>query len=147
ALPDDTIAAIYMYNELQLGGDMVLLDPADAAEGEPQSISVKPVNIDPELISLHGRFASLAPLYDGTNRLLVSWSQCRLLQTATESFHACLSTLLVDGVPAEGYEEAPPLYGIWIYDMTNQTQLPVVLGKDGLMFTEAIALENIASPP
>lgn len=147
AMPDDTIAAIYMYNELQLGGDMVILDPAELAEGEPQSISVKPVNIDPELISLHGRFASLSPLFDGTNRLLVSWSQCRLLETETERLQPCLSTLLVDGVPIEGYEDAPPLYGIWIYDMTSQTQLPVVLGEDGMMFTEAIALENIANPP
>lgn len=146
-LPDGTIAAIYMYNELQLGGDMVMLDPEAAAEGEPQSISVRPVDIDPELVSLHGRFASLSPLYDGTNRLLVSWSQCRLLETETERLRPCLDTLLVDGVPAEGHEEAPPLYGIWIYDMVNQTQLPVVLGEDGMMFTEAIALEDLATPP
>lgn len=147
ALPDGTVAAIYMYNEVQLGGDMVILDPTDSVEGEPASISIKPVDINPELVSLHGRFASLAPLYDGTNRLLVSWSQCRLLETETERLVPCLSTLLVDGVPIDGYEEAPPLYGVWIYDMTNQTQLPVVLGEDGKMFTEAIALENVASPP
>ena len=147
AMPDGRIAAIYMYNETQLGGDMVVIDPLAAAEGEVESISVKPVDITPGLVSLHGRFASLAPLYDGTNRLLVSWSQCRLLETALERLRPCLPDLLVEGEPVEGYEEAEPLYGIWIYDMTNQTQLPVVLAEDGKLFTEAIALENLANPP
>lgn len=146
-LPDGRIAAIYLQNGLQLGGDMVVVDGAAALEGAVQSLSVKPVNIATDLVSLHGRFASLSPLYDGTNRLLVSWSQCRLLETATERLQPCLPTLLVDGVPAEGYEEAPPFYGLWIYDLNNQTQLPVVLAEDGKVFTEALALEQSAYNP
>lgn len=150
-LPDGRIAAIYLQNGLQLGGDMVVVDGADALEGAVQSLSVKPVNIATDLVSLHGRFASLSPLYDGTNRLLVSWSQCRLLQTETATTAArlqpCLPTLLIDGVPAEGYEEAPPFYGLWIYDLNNQTQLPVVLAEDGKVFTEALALEQSAYNP
>lgn len=150
-LPDGRIAAIYLQNGLQLGGDMVVVDGADALEGAVQSLSVKPVNIATDLVSLHGRFASLSPLYDGTNRLLVSWSQCRLLQTETATtatrLQPCLPTLLIDGVPAEGYEEAPPFYGLWIYDLNNQTQLPVVLAEDGKVFTEALALEQSAYNP
>ena len=69
---------------------MVVVDGADALEGAVQSLSVKPVNIATDLVSLHGRFASLSPLYDGTNRLLVSWSQCRLLQTETATTAARL---------------------------------------------------------
>ncbi len=146
-LPDGRIAAIYMLNETSLGGDMVVFDGTSAAEGSLTSISVKPVDITPEVTSLHGHFASLAPLFDGTNRLLVSWSQCRLRNIETQVLRPCLPTLLVDGVPADGYEEAPPLYGIWIYDMASQTQLPVVLGEDGKLFTEAVALEDFANPP
>lgn len=146
-LPDGRIAAIYVQNGLQLGGDMVVVDGAAALEGQVQSLSIKPVNITTDLVSLHGRFASLAPLYDGTNRLLVSWSQCRLLETVTERLQPCLPTLLVDGVPAEGYEEAPPFYGLWIYDLNNQTQLPVVLAESGKVFTEALALEQGAYKP
>ena len=146
-LPDGRIAAIYMFNQTSLGGDMVVFDGTAEAEGNLSSISIKPVDITPDLVSLHGRFASLAPLFDGTNRLLVSWSQCRLLETATQVLRPCLPTLLVDGAPAEGYEEAPSLYGIWIYDMTSQTQLPVVLGEDGKLFSEAVALEDFANPP
>lgn len=146
-LPDGRIAAIYFQNETQLGGDMVVVDGARALEGALQSLSVKPVNIASDLVSLHGRFASLSPLYDGTNRLLVSWSQCRLLETATERLQPCLPTLLAEGVPATGYEEAPPFYGLWIYDLTNQTQLPVVLAENGKLFSEALALEQNAYNP
>lgn len=146
-LPDGRIAAIYVQNGLQLGGDMVVVDGAAALEGAVQSLSVKPVNIATDRVSLHGRFASLSPLYDGTNRLLVSWSQCRLLETATARLQPCLPTLLVDGVPAEGYEEAPAFYGLWIYDLNNQTQLPVVLAEDGKVFSEALALEQSAYNP
>ncbi|HTF96276.1 MAG TPA: hypothetical protein VL995_09100 [Cellvibrio sp.] len=139
-LPDGRIAAIYMQNTLQLGGDMVVVDGRQAAEGTVESISIKPVDISSEVVSLHGRFASLSPLHDGTNRLLVSWSQCRLMETATERLQPCLASLLSENEPIEGYEEAPPFYGIWIYDITSQTQLPVVLAENGKLFTEAVAL-------
>ena len=146
-LPDGRIAAIYMPNQTSLGGDMVFIDPRDATEGEPVSISPLPIVVDPELISLHGQFSSLSPLFDGTNRLLVSWSSCRLIETATERLRPCTTGLLVDGVPAEGHEAAPPLFGIWIYDLTANTQLPVVLPEEGYILTEAVALENLTTPP
>lgn len=146
-MADGRIAAIYMQNGLQLGGDMVVVDGTAEAEGEIESISIKPVDIGTDVVSLSGRFASLSPLYDGTNRLLVSWSQCRLLETATERLQPCLANLLAEGAPIEGYEEAPAFYGIWIYDINNQTQLPVVLAEDGKVFTEAVALEALAAPP
>lgn len=146
-LPDGRIAAIYMPNETSIGGDMVFIDPRDTTEGAPVSISPLPIIVDPELISLHGQFASLSPLYDGTNRLLVSWSSCRLIETATERLRPCTTGLLVDGVPAEGHEAAPPLFGIWIYDLTANTQLPVVLPQEGYILTEAVALENLTTAP
>lgn len=146
-LEDGRIAAIYLHNRLQLGGDMVAVNGALAMEGELQSLSGKPVDITLDLVSLSGRFASLAPVYDGTNRLLVSWSQCRLLETATNRLRPCLPTLFDDGLPEAGYEEAPPFYGLWIHDLNNQTQLPVVLAEDGKVFTEALALEQGAYNP
>lgn len=146
-LPDGRIAAIYLQNALQLGGDMVVVDGATMAEGEVKSISIKPVDISTDHVSLSGRFAALTPLYDGTNRLLVSWSQCRLQEAATGRLQPCLASLLLNGEPVEGYEEAPPFYGIWIYDIASQTQQPVVLAEDGKLFTEAIALEKLAAPP
>ena len=34
---------------------------------------------------------------------------------------------------------APPLYGIWIYDPRDDTQLPIVPGEEGFMFTEVVS--------
>ena len=51
-------------------------------------------------------------------------------------------------VAAEGdFIVAPPLYGIWIYDPRDQTQLPVVPGEEGFMFTEAVSADPRLTPP
>lgn len=143
-MPDGRIAAIHFQNSRQWGGNMVVVDGRTAAEGAITSLSLKPVDIAENYISASGRFASLSPLYDGTQRLLVSWSQCRLAETTTGQLHPCLPSLLTDGVAVEGYEEAPPFYGVWIYDLIQQTQLPVVLAEEGKVFSEVITL---GAPP
>lgn len=156
-MPDGRIAAILKPSGALLGGDMVVIDgagfseidrPVQGATGAGTSgqepISILPVNIRQGVneISPHGRFASLYPLYDGTQRLLVSWSQCRLQEPETGRLLPCTQT----NMEIEGITEAEPFYGIWIYDMAQQTQQPVVLAKPGLMATEAVSLEKITPP-
>ena len=156
-MPDGRIAAILKPSGALLGGDMVLIDGAGFSENNrsvpgakaigaagQERISILPVNIregDTE-VSVHGRFASLYPLYDGTNRLLVSWSQCRLQEPATERLLPCTEPNLA--IP--GIEEAEPFYGIWIYSIAQQTQQPVVLAKPGVIYSEAVSLEKITPP-
>ncbi len=164
-MSDGRIAAILKPDAALLGGDMVVVDtshffendlqiPAGGGAGSAQNpISILPVNINigtaevPEF-SKHGRFAALAPLYDGTNRLLVSWSQCRLVDPTDPApatptkFVACTDAMLT----TPGIIEAPALYGIWIYDMTDQSQRPVVLAQEGKMFTEPVTIEVRTSP-
>lgn len=151
---DGRIAAILKPDGALLGGDMVVVDtknfyentlkvPGGAGTTAQNPISILPVNLGTGEtdVSVHGRFSSLTPLYDGTNRLLVSWSQCRLKETATNKIVACTDKFIVDGQIITGYEEAEPFYGIWIYNMAQQTQLPVVLAEEGKMFTEPVTLE------
>ena len=88
-----------------------------------------------------GRYSAVYPLNDGTERLLVSWSQCRL--TDGERIVACTEDNLAD--PA--LVEAPPLYGIWIYDRQQDTQLPVVPPEEGFQYTEIVAGEPRTIPP
>ena len=45
------------------------------------------------------------------------------------------------------YVEADPIYGIWIYDPRDETQLPIVLPEEGFMFTEAASADPRALPP
>ena len=42
------------------------------------------LTLDDDVPSLQGRYASFAPLDDGTGRMLVAWSQCRLIDEITD---------------------------------------------------------------
>ncbi len=88
-----------------------------------------------------GRYRSSYPLHDGTGRILVSWTQCRLLQGTR--IVPCTTERLAD--PA--VQLAPPLYGIWIYDPSARTQLPVAGPAEGTMYTDVVALQPMALPP
>ncbi|MFO1389656.1 hypothetical protein [Cellvibrio sp.] len=155
-MPDGRIAAILKPNEAMLGGDMVVIDtkhffendlqvPAGGGTGSAQSsISILPINIKvgANEFSQHGRYSSLTPLFDGTNRLLVSWSECRLIEPQDKRLVPCTDTWLATA----GVKEADPLYGIWVYNITLQTQQPVVLAEEGMMFSEPVSLEPRPAP-
>ena len=88
-----------------------------------------------------GRFSSVYPLWDGTNRLLVTWSQCRLVD----------QTLVVPCTSAElaktGVVPAPTIYSVWIYDPTNNTQLPIAPPIEGVMYTNVVAFQPRVPTP
>ncbi|HSN71360.1 MAG TPA: hypothetical protein VLT59_07615, partial [Steroidobacteraceae bacterium] len=88
-----------------------------------------------------GRYASAYPLWDGTGRFLVSWTQCRLVEI--DRIVPCTEERLAapDLVPA------PALYGIFIYDPANETQQPIVNPREGFFFSEAVAAEPRTLPP
>ena len=43
--------------------------------------------------------------------------------------------------------EADPIYGIWIYDPRDQTQLPIVPPEEGFVFTEVASADPRPTPP
>jgi hypothetical protein len=54
----------------------------------------------------------------------------------------CTSALLA----MPGIKEAPPLYGVWMFDITKGTQQPVVTPEEGFAYTEAVVLESRTLP-
>jgi hypothetical protein len=114
-----------------------------------------------------GRYSSVYPILDGTGRLLVSFSQCRLLEqlpddgdmnTVDTQIVPCtderLANLFVQPDPDNPvtpdvgtFVVAPPLYGIWMYDPRDDTQRPVVPGEEGFIFTEVVAADPKTAPP
>jgi len=86
-------------------------------------------------ISPGGLFRSAWPLHDGTNRILVSWSQCRLQEN--EQIVPCTP----DEMNNPNTVEADPAYGIFLYDRNSDTQLPVVVAQDGFILTDVVAAE------
>jgi len=152
--------------DARFGGDMVLIDganyidinqptTANAGATEPGQVSASILEVATDAtISPHGYFNSAYPFFDNTDRLLVSWNQCRLVDPADPdpanptTFLPCSdANLLLPNII-----EAEPLFGIWIYDPAAGTQLPIVLPEDGLIYTEAVAMEprtipNVFIPP
>ena len=88
-----------------------------------------------------GRFNSAYPLWDGTNRILVSWEQCRLLD-ASNRIVPCTEANLAAPNP----QMAPPLYSAWLLNPGNNTFKPVVPPTEGIMVTDIVTLQARNSP-
>lgn len=137
-----------------LGGDIIELDvdnyidlsvptfpntglSGNAAESRspPGANSVEVLNP----ISPAGRYAAVWPVNDGSNRLLVSWSLCRVIDPSDSLTKPCS---LVPAATAA--DAAPPLFSLWMYDPADNTQLPIVPAEEGQMYAEVVALESRA---
>lgn len=146
-MEDGRLVAILRPRETaRLGGDLVAVDaqnffdadtPTGNGSGTAGQTSLSANNIETEELapSLGGTFSSAYPLYDGTNRLLISWSQCRLIDPLDLSLNPCTDFLL-----EQNAAPADPLFGLWIYDPMRRTQLPVKIPDEGIMYTNAVAL-------
>jgi hypothetical protein len=130
------------------GGELVLIDSENyidntASTAINQGILTGPAQTPATInnvytdntISPGGLFSSAWPLHDGTDRMLVSWSQCRLIE----------NNLIVPCTPERlanpDVVAADPLYGIFLYNRDDDTQLPVVVPEEGIMFTDVVAAE------
>jgi hypothetical protein len=148
-----------------LGGNLFVIDaqnfadvdqPLGSASGgaaAQQPLTLTEIRTDSEL-SPGGQFASVYPLRDGTGRLLVSWSDCRVIDsdlpasqgvdvppTSDAAATPAAGRFLPCKLQPDNRASAPPLYGGWIYDPSSNTQRPVVLPQEGYYISELIAAE------
>lgn len=140
ALPVAIDTANFIDNEQPTFGATGLLGPAQ----EP--LFGSDLVLDDLDIAEQGRYAVATPLFDGSPRTLVAWSQCRLEDpqvTDPPRFVACTPANLAD----PRYIEAPPLYGIWMRDNSADTQQPVVVGQEGLAISDIAVLAPRTAPP
>jgi hypothetical protein len=122
----------------------------DGTTGDGQSPLITGIDTTGEL-NRDGNYGSVFPFYDGTGRLLASWSLCRVRQTLADDAEVgavnenppepCTQEKLDD---TDNFEPAPPLYGLWIVD--GNTQLPVVLAEEGQEFTDAVLIASRSRP-
>ncbi|MFL6576075.1 MAG: hypothetical protein ACJ8MR_05635, partial [Povalibacter sp.] len=151
-----TLSLVRPFTGTDEGGDLVLIDTAGyvdntkgstaANAGLPGPAQARALPTDVRTIpgpSPGGRYRSASPLFDGTNRLLVSWSQCRLIET--DRIVPCTSDRLNNTTTPP--VEAPPLFGVYIYDVRDNTQKPIVAPQEGFIFTEVVAGSLRALPP
>jgi len=86
-------------------------------------------------LSPDGRFSSVRPLNDGTDRFLVSWSPC--LVDLNNTVVPC--SVNPTGTAVE------PTYGIWLLDINNPSDpllQPIVIGESGFMLTDVMIAET-----
>ena len=163
--PDNQIlVALKEMQPQRLGGDFVRLDtenfididqpvasnPGGSSEAQTQAL-FDTVDTSVE-ISPGGYFASLYPLWDGSGRQLFSWSQCRVFAPVEEGQGAdsevsrkilpCDEELLA----LPDIEAAAPLFGLWMFDPQENTQLPIGVPQEGVAYTEVVAMEQRAFP-
>ena len=106
------------------------------------SATVLGVTTDPNLPSPGGRFASVNPLYDGTNRMLVSWAPCLVLNS-----NSTTSICNSGNTGGANVQSAPPQYTIWVYDFDSSTLTPVLSAQSGMMIVDPVILQARAPVP
>ena len=112
------------------------------------------------VISPGGRFSSAFPLWDGSGRILVTWTECRLqtIPVAPKSgtttpappptILPCTPNNLSSTTGATPtLTSAPVLYSAWMFDPANNTFLPLTTPTEGVFVDDIVALQPRATPP
>ncbi|HET9472425.1 MAG TPA: hypothetical protein VFO82_00940 [Steroidobacteraceae bacterium] len=138
--------------DVDFGGNLTIIDantyvenrqPLAASAGLPGPAQTAATLNDVRTVpgpSPGGRFESGFPLWDGSNRILVSWSQCRLFDVGGPDptrIIPCDAQRLAD----PNALAAPPIYSIWMFNPSQNTILPIMAPVEGIMVTEAVAAQ------
>ena len=147
-LPDGRLLALRRpFRSTGGGAQLILIDiagftdrerpaPGSGASGTAETAAtVMEVSLE-EGPSPGGRFSAADPLWDGTSRLLVAWSPCRL-QDAGGRLWPCTA----QGLEDPEMQEAPPLYGLYFYDLQDHTQVPLLVPQEGVAITDVAVVQ------
>lgn len=141
-LPVEIDVENYVEHDVEIGGLGI--------NGQTPIISGLDTSGEP---NLEGNYGALFPLYDGTNRYIASWSICRVQNILsdveigageTPTIELCSTSNLAELDTT--YEAAPPLYGLWIVDASDETKLPLELPEEGLQYDEAVIMTDRPLP-
>jgi len=143
------------------GGDLFIIDTKTYIENN-QALAANAGLVGPAQIkalpndirtvagpSPGGRFNSAVPLWDGTNRILTGWTQCRMLDLQNGNAIVPCTSDRIDAYNADvasqtatpRYADAPPLYSVWMFDPSDQTLKPVVPPTEGIMIYDVTAAQ------
>jgi hypothetical protein len=144
-MPDGRLLALLLpFDGTNEGGDLVYIDTATYVDNEqptwenmgltgPAQSQATTLQVTTDgSLSSGGQLRSAYPLFDGTDRMVISWSQCRALED--EIIVPCTAERLAN----PDTEAAPPLYALYIYDGDEDTQQPIVMPKEGIIYTDAV---------
>ncbi|MCG8381017.1 MAG: hypothetical protein MJA28_02175 [Gammaproteobacteria bacterium] len=131
-LPSDSpyagkvISSLMPLSGTHEGGALMLVDIDESDNAQTQATAEEiPIG---DGISEKGRFNTPYPLWDGTNRVLVSWTPSQPQEVEN---------------PLTGeteMEEGPPHYGIYMFDLDKKSMDPIALPPEGYSLTDAVAV-------
>ena len=150
------------------GGGLVMIDAANYSEqntpanptvpatGGQKQMTIEALNLGSG-ISAGGRITTPYPLWDGTDRVLISYMPCEvnrsgvtvLCKSLTPDELARLSQddrLVADEQADTVRNNVPPSYAVYMFDPAKQTFLLVATPPTGFMFTHPVALQARAEP-
>ena len=134
------------------GGDLVLIDVQNYVDiNTPKIVNASSqakgqVSVTGDKVPLtegaapYGRYTTPFPLWDGTNRVLASWTPC--LAQVDNGNPDVINTNPLVPCPSDmtGYVVADPLYHIVIMDLDQGTQKPIVKAEPGVAILQPVAL-------
>jgi hypothetical protein len=145
-MPDGRVlTALMPLSGTREGGALVAIDIANFSEFNDPASNVPPDAIGQKQMTLFeiefgmgvsefGRYTTPYPLWDGSDRALVSWSPFRPEDE-------------IDPVSGEIVEvEGAPHYGVYMFDMVAQTLRPVALPEEGFAYTDPVAIAARPTP-
>lgn len=108
--------------------------------GGQSPATINPIRTDTNP-SLGGRYISVFPLWDGTNRMLVSKGLCQIL--VNNEARICTADLIAQNPTAP---ELPPAYNIWMYNRSNHTEKVIASVEQGMMYADVVAMQPRSRP-
>ena len=145
------LAIVRPFVGTQLGGDIVQIDangfveihqpatPTGGAGTAQTSATTLGVTTDAGMPSMGGRFASAYPLYDGTNRMLVSWAPCLVLNSTVTP--PVTSVCTAGNTTGANVQLASPQYTLWIYDIDHGTLSPILGAEANTIIVEPVIMQ------
>ena len=150
------------------GGALVFIDVANYSEQNTPANTTVPTTggqTQPSAnalsfgggVSRYGRITTPYPLWDGTDRVLLSYTPCEVTKkgivvscaTLTDAEMASLSDemrTVAEEQAAEIQANVPPSYSVYMFDPAKQTWLNVAAPPAGFMFTHPVALQARTEP-
>lgn len=136
------------------GGALMVIDVKNCSENRDCTAGISQGQTQPTLfpinfgrgLSQYGRFTTPYPLWDGSNRVLVTWTPCRV-RTAS-GVKLCANLTAAEQAALDDRDSGAPAYGIYMLNPNDKTLRPIVLSPDpdNIMVTDPVAILPRAAP-
>ncbi len=170
AYAGQVVSSLMSLSGTREGGALMMIDAANyseqntpanravalsAATGGQLQITDRTLNMGRGL-SMFGRVTTPFPLWDGTDRVLVSYRPCEVTRNGNVIPCATLTQAEIDRLSSERsmadaaadtvQDNAPPAYAVYMVDPRVQTWLIVAAPPTGFMYTDPVALQSRPEP-